>query len=238
MDTANIERVGNLHKDIDKSKCVVIDHHITNNNFGKINWISDYFISTSEMVFLLTQKMKIDLTNSDGIQYLLNGLLSDNGFFQHVRPHKSLSLLISYEMIEMGADSKKSYDLMFCNNSLDTLKLFSLTLSRITPENNGKVLWSYITEDDKTQNNGANFESGMLFREMMSISKTKVSIFFKIDNSENRVDVSFRSTDDIDVSLVASYFGGGGHKVAAGVSIKGDFETVKKSVLNKINELL
>ncbi|HOV14912.1 MAG TPA: DHH family phosphoesterase, partial [Spirochaetota bacterium] len=137
LDTANKERIGNLYKKIDIEKTIVIDHHITNNNFGKANWVSDNFISASEMVFLLILKMEIDITHSDGIQYLLNGLLSDNGFFQHIRQQKSLSLLISHKMIEMGADSKKSYDLMFCNNSLDTIKLFSIALSRITPEMNG-----------------------------------------------------------------------------------------------------
>ena len=238
LDTANKERIGNLYKKVDIDKTIVIDHHITNNNFGKLNWVSDDFISASEMVFLLILKMGINISNSDGVQYLLNGLLSDNGFFQHIRTNKYLSLLISHKMIEMGADSKKSYDLMFCNNSIHTLKLFSLVLSRVTSENNGQILWSYLYEQDKKSNNGIDFESGMVFREMMFVVGVKVAVFFKVSEDEKKVEISFRSTDNVDVSQVASYFGGGGHKVAAGVSIEGDFETVKSKVLDRLNQIL
>lgn len=238
LDTANKERIGDLYQKIDLEKTIVIDHHITNNKFGKINWVSDNFISASEMIFLLILKMNIDISNSEEVQLLLNGLLSDNGFFQHIRNNKFLSLLISYKMMQMGADSKKSYDLMFCNNTIDTVKLFSLVLSRITPENNNKVLWSFLTEKDKKDNNNIDFESGMIFREMMAVKGTKVSIFFKVTESENKVEISLRSTDDVDVSKIATFFGGGGHKVAAGVSVSGDFEKIKKDILAKVNEIL
>ncbi|HPO51142.1 MAG TPA: DHH family phosphoesterase, partial [Spirochaetota bacterium] len=97
LDTANKERIGDLYKKIDIDKTIVIDHHITNNNFGSINWVSDHFISASEMVFLLILSMNIDISNGEGVQFLLNGLLSDNGFFQHIRTNKYLSLLISHK---------------------------------------------------------------------------------------------------------------------------------------------
>lgn len=237
LDTANKERIGDLYKKINIDKTIVIDHHITNNNFGSINWVSDHFISASEMVFLLILSMNIDISNGEGVQYLLNGLLSDNGFFQHIRTNKYLSLLISHKMIEMGADSKKSYNLMFCNNSIYTLKIFSLVLSRVKSEAEGKVLWSYLFETDKLENNGTDFESGMVFKEMMSVVGVKVAVFFKVSQSLNKVEISFRSTDDIDVSQVASFFGGGGHKVAAGASITGDYEKIKEEVLAKIEEI-
>ncbi|OHD25879.1 MAG: hypothetical protein A2086_09755 [Spirochaetes bacterium GWD1_27_9] len=238
LDVPNKDRAGGFSNKIDFQKTIVIDHHITNDNFGKINWVSDKFIATAEMVFILLISMDFDFKECEVSQYLLNALLSDNGFFQHIRNDKYLSLLVSYLMIENGADSKISYDLMFSNNSIETEKLFALALQRLSSIYDGNVMWTYLTEEDKKKFNYPNFESGLVFREMMSIRGVKVSVFFKIDEEQNKIDISFRSTDDVDVSQVAASFGGGGHKVAAGVSVNGEFLDIKKQVFEKLEKIL
>jgi nanoRNase/pAp phosphatase (c-di-AMP/oligoRNAs hydrolase) len=46
-----------------------------------------------------------------------------------------------------------------------------------------------------------------------------------------------RCAPNYDIGCICNAFGGGGHKVAAGATISGDYETVKKEVLNKILEV-
>ena len=46
-----------------------------------------------------------------------------------------------------------------------------------------------------------------------------------------------RCAPGYDVGSICNFFGGGGHRVAAGVTISGDYETVKKKVLEKISEV-
>ena len=53
----------------------------------------------------------------------------------------------------------------------------------------------------------------------------EVAIFlYETDNLEYKV--SLRSRELVDVSKVASYFGGGGHVRAAGVTMKGTFHDI------------
>jgi bifunctional oligoribonuclease and PAP phosphatase NrnA len=238
VDATDESRVGEIAKKIDFNKAVIIDHHYTNKGFGKINWISDTFISSSEMVFLLLYKMNLDFKNKEISQYLLNGLLSDNGFYQHIRANKYFSLLTSFLMIENGGDPKKSYDLMFCTKSVDSLKLVSLALGRIEIKNEGKILWSFISDEDREKLKNPNFESAMVFREMLAVIGCEIAVFFKINEKEKKVEVSFRSIDKHDVASVAQFFGGGGHKVASGVSINGTFDDVKKAVFDKLEKLI
>jgi len=50
--------------------------------------------------------------------------------------------------------------------------------------------------------------------------------------------VNLRSQGKVDVNMVASFFGGGGHKTAAGCTLHGDIDKISKKVLNKIKESL
>lgn len=233
VDTSSKSRVGDIEKNIDFSKSIVIDHHIKNNNFGKINWVAENFISCSEMIFLLIYYLKIDISKNNINQFLLNGILSDNGYFQHIRTNKFFSLFASYYLIENGADPKKSYDIMFCNNTLNTEKLFSLILNRISFYKTENIIWTYLLYNDKKEN--TEISSGMIFREMMSIKNVKVSVYFKT-YEDGKLSISFRSTEDVNVAKIAEHFGGGGHKVASGVALYGNFEEIKYKILEKVYE--
>ena len=236
VDTPAVDRLGDISSQVDFKKSIVIDHHYTNTGYCKINWVDDNFISTSEMVYLLLESMDIGMDDKEIAQNLLNGVISDNGYFKHVRIEKTFSLLISYLLIKRGADPRISYNKMFGQKSLSSKKLLALALNRLEPLAGGRILWTYITEEDKKAHNNSMADSTAVFNEMMSIDKTEVGIYFKV--LKNKIDVSFRSNDKVDVSELAQHFGGGGHKAASGTSLKGDFEEIKRKVLNKAVELL
>ncbi len=239
LDSAGLNRVGALSEKIDLSKTIVIDHHATNAGFGILSWVDDIFLSASEMVFLLIDYIKRDFNNREIYQNLLNGVLADNGYFSHIRADKYLSLLISYEIIARGANPLITYTTMFNNNSIATEKLLAITLSRLTPIYEEKVLYSYIYNSERADFGNPIFESGMLFKEMMSIKSTVVAIFFKINEEENKINISFRSREDkTDVSKIAALFGGGGHKVAAATTVNGTFEIIKEQVLREVEKIL
>ena len=238
LDVSNKERMGALSGKTNFSKTIVIDHHMTNDSFGRLNWVSGFFLSASEMVVLLLMNMNIDMSRDNISQELLNGVLSDNGFYQHVRKDKSLSLLITYLLMKDGADPNITYDMMFRNNSLSNVHMYAMLLGRMQSLYDERVFWTYLTEEDKRKFGNTDFESASLFAEMKSIKNFHIGIFFKVYESEGRVDVSFRSIDSVNVADVAEKLGGGGHKVAAGVSTKGTFPEIKEKVLDLINDLM
>ena len=106
-----------------------------------------------------------------------------------------------------------------------------MALQRLETYGNGKVLWTYITDQDKKKYNNSMVDSSSIFNELMSINGVEIAIFFKVD--KNKVDISFRSIDNVDVSSLAQYFGGGGHIVASGASLTGRFEEIRINVLKK-----
>ena len=58
----------------------------------------------------------------------------------------------------------------------------------------------------------------------------ETAILFR-ESEEDLYKISFRSRGTIDVTRLALKFGGGGHKYAAGCTVKGSLNEVKKKVL-------
>lgn len=236
VDNSSIDRIASANK-IDFSKTVVIDHHYTNSGYGIINYVDENFVSASEMVFILLTYLETDFSDIEITQWILNGILSDNGYYRHIRTDKFFSLIASYFLIEMGADPYLSYKSMFCNNSINDVRLLGKLLDRIESCSDAAVLWTYINECDRDAYN-SNVSSLFLFKEMMSVKKGKIFVFFKVIESENRVIVSFRSDERYNVGNIAERLGGGGHKVASGASVDGTYQEVKEKVLPLLKELV
>jgi phosphoesterase RecJ-like protein len=64
-----------------------------------------------------------------------------------------------------------------------------------------------------------------------SIEGVEIGIIFK-ELKPNEFKLSWRSTETVDVSKLAAYFGGGGHARAAGCNINGQVDDVVKMVLD------
>ena len=71
------------------------------------------------------------------------------------------------------------------------------------------------------------------------IKGVEVALLFREESSgEQSWKVSLRSKGDVDVAKIAEGFGGGGHKKAAGCSIDGTLEEVKKRMFGAVEEAL
>jgi len=67
----------------------------------------------------------------------------------------------------------------------------------------------------------------------LSIGDVQVAIFFReMPNQHWRV--SLRSKGEVNVSVVAEHFGGGGHKCASGCSVEGPLATAVARVIERL----
>lgn len=235
VDTSSLNRI-DVDFELPLEKVIVLDHHVTNENFGKVNYIDSDLISATEIIFMLLVFMDYSFDrNKTVVQILLDGILSDNGYYKHIRTDKYMSLIFTYLLISKGANPKETYDKMYVNNSIDEIKLLGKILNRIDSLKNNQIIYTYQTDND--ENGTVHVSSALLFQQMTSIKTGKIFVYFKINTAENKVIISMRCSPEYDVGSIANSFGGGGHKVAAGATIPGDYETVRKKVLNKILEV-
>jgi len=55
-----------------------------------------------------------------------------------------------------------------------------------------------------------------------------------LEKEKNKLSLSFRSKEEINVAEIAQRLGGGGHKNAAGATVEGEFEKMVEEILKVV----
>lgn len=205
----------------DGSKTVVnIDHHPSSNSFGTINIIQTDACSTTRIIYEIFQILDIPL-NRNIATCLLTGLFTDTGSFMHSNT-KSSTLRTAGKLLAKGGNLRAIRQNIFKRTPLSTLHLWGRVLKNIYVNDEGVTMTVLNQKDfDETQSNYSELTGVIDY--VNSIPGSSFSVMLTERNGS--VKGSLRTLkDDIDVAEIASEFGGGGHKKAAGFTIPGRLE--------------
>jgi len=242
LDCPTLKRAGKVTDIIKASSAPVIniDHHVSNEKFGDVNWVEPNASSAGEMVFRLFKEAKIKMTKEVAL-CLYIAILTDTGSFNYDNT-SSATHEIAGELLGYGLDPALVSESVYERRSVKDINLLGLVLATIRVNKKGTVACLEVTKDmlDKTGADLAKSEGLINFAR--SIDGVKVAVLFKEDQKEkNKINISFRSKGNgsvIDVNKIASLFGGGGHTKASGCIVAGSLEEVKNKVLTKVEEVL
>jgi phosphoesterase RecJ-like protein len=206
-------------KDSDKPaiNSIVIDHHSSNEEYGKLNLIDSKITSTGELLYRLFSDWDVGIS-SDIAECLLTGIIGDTGTFQYQNVGKE-TLEVAADLMEKGADKDKIVYNLYRNIEFKELKMWGKFIESMMIEDN--FVWSAIplsTYRDFGEYVYAKEDVANLFFPI--VKGTEFGIVM-VETSEGVLSVSFRSRTGFDVSLIAKEVGGGGHKAAAGARIEG-----------------
>lgn len=234
LDCANKERIGEINDEFKRcKKSIVIDHHISNTKYGNINHVEGNTASCCQVLYYLFKKWNIKITKSIG-EALITGSLTDTSGFRNNNVDRD-TFIMAAELIDLGIDIHNIYFLSVSKKSMAQYMLMKMTLDRLEMFADGKIAFSYVSEEDLANVGALPGDHEGLVDLGRNIGGVEVSLFMREDNGYR---ISFRSNGKIDVNEIAKKFGGGGHKMAAGARVKGDFkETKEKLILETMKEL-
>ena len=242
LDCPTLNRTGKV-KDIinNKAKVIInIDHHISNEKFGKINWVDPHASSAGEMVYRLFKETGVKLTKEVALSLYI-AILTDTGSFNYDNT-SSVTHEIAGELLGYGLDPAIVSESVYERRSVEDIKLLALVLGTLKVNKKGSIAHLEVTKEMLEKTGADIAKSEDLINFARSIDKIKVAILFKEGLKDKaRINVSFRSKgngDTIDVNKIAANFGGGGHMRASGCIITGTLEEAKKKVLAKVEEEL
>jgi phosphoesterase RecJ-like protein len=240
LDCGNVDRIS---ADLSNyaGKIINIDHHISNENYGAINYIDISAASTCEIVYLLVKELGIKFEDKTDVELAIGkavytGIVTDTGSFRHSnvtsRTHE-----ISAKLIELGIDNSKIHSSLFDNKPFNKVKLMGSVLSDIELVLNNKVAVLQIPQGMLENFNLVNTDTSDIISVGLGIKGVEVSMLLK--EVKDGVKGSLRSKNDVDVRKVAEVYGGGGHIKAAGVMLK-DMNIIeaKEKLLNILKEEL
>ena len=199
---------------------VNIDHHPTNNSYGSINIIEPELSSTAEVLYNLFIKLGW-VVDKNVATSLLTGIFTDTGSFQY--PSTSpRTLEIAADLMNKGAYLPKIVQYTYQTKSLPTLRAWGKALSKVEINKFLEMAVSAISFEDLKKINAKLEDLSGVVSIINTVPGIKVALLLtQID--ESHVKGSLRSTQSagVDVAKMAEQFGGGGHKLAAGFTVKG-----------------
>lgn len=214
---------------------VNIDHHITNPKFGDVNWVVPEAAATGEMIYDLLKQMQIPMTPPIATA-LYTAVLSDTGAFRYANTNEK-SLRIGAELIEKGADPASIARGLFEIIRPEKLKLLGEVLARMELSDDKKVAWVEVTQAQLEETNTIEADTEDFIDYPRLIKGVEAAVFFREVNPK-QYKISLRSEGKVDVSALAKKWGGGGHRNAAGCTIAGGRDEIKKQVLSSLKEAL
>jgi len=226
-------RVGTVEPAVDKADVVVnIDHHVSNEFFGDINWVEAEMSSIGEMIYHLYEKIGVEIDKDTAIA-MYSAILTDTGMFNYDNT-SGKTHQIAGKLLEKGIDPSSVFNEIYEKKSFAQIRILGKVLSGIQIEEEGKIAYMSLTSDMYAEESVNDVSTEEFINYLRSIKGVEVAIFFK-QNPDNReiVDVSFRSSGDVDVNMIASRLGGGGHKRASGCKLTCGLDEAKKEVLQE-----
>jgi bifunctional oligoribonuclease and PAP phosphatase NrnA len=214
---------------------VNIDHHAGNKMYGALNWHDESAAACGEMVFDVIGALGVPFTQEIATHIYL-ALLTDTGSFHHsnITPR---TFDICRQCVEAGVNPAVMARRVFDSNSFGKLKLIGALLDRMELVDDGRLAVLYLDDQMLAATGSTNNDTEGLINLPLTAREIQAVVFFKMnDNHELRV--SMRSKYDVDVRRVASQFGGGGHKNAAGFTIPGPLDDVRQGIIARLIEAI
>jgi len=236
LDCPTIKRIGKVSSLLAKDKFVInIDHHVSNEKFGNINWVDPNASSAGEMVFKLFKATGVPLTKEAALALYI-AILTDTGSFNYDNTSR-VTHEIAGELLGYGLDPASVSESVYEKKAVADIKFLGMVLSTIKINKHGDVAYLEITRPMIKATGATPAKSEGFVNYARSIDKVRVALIFR-EEADGTINVSFRSKGDVDVNKIASFFGGGGHVKASGCVIKDSLASAQKLVLSKVEEIL
>lgn len=237
LDCADFKRlVGNEY--FEKAKqTIVIDHHGSNKMYGDFNFVNPVAPACCQILIGMFEYFNIKIDKELGT-CILTGIITDTGGFRYsgVTPE---TFEFTADLLARGVNVSDIYKRVLETKTKPNFELMKRITNRMEFLENGKVTFTYITNQDLKEVNASVGDHEGLVEIGRDIEGVEVSIFIRQkEDNENSYKVSMRSNEYVNVSDVCFRFGGGGHEKAAGALIQGNIDEVKQKILNEVKKVL
>lgn len=238
-DCSELSRLGDIDFDFKGLDTFIIDHHKTSDiPQGALGYINGEAPAAAYLVQLFYEAL-IGPLPKQLASIIFFGICTDTGFFRFLNSSEAAADLLNAvaRLNTYGADPRKTYNEINNGKPWNTRKLLGTLLTRAEQYLNGKLIITYETLEDTHKLGTEGRDSDALYQLLLSTKDVKAAVFLRQDTPSTCTG-GFRSLDDVDVSLVASKFGGGGHKNASGMSCEGRIETLIPSIVKEFARIM
>jgi bifunctional oligoribonuclease and PAP phosphatase NrnA len=233
MECSDLARTG--VNGLDRFFVINIDHHPGNIGFGDLNWFDSSASACGEMVFDLVRALGVPMSREIATHVYL-AILTDTGSF-HYSGITPRTFDICKETLEAGVDPVQVARMVYDSNHMGRLKLFGSVLSAMQIDRTGRIAIVYVDHAMARAAGGTYEDTEGLVNLPLTVKEIEAVVFFK-QEKEDEYRVSLRSKGEVDIGAVAKTFGGGGHKNAAGCTVRGPIDDLRRQLVEKVERAI
>lgn len=235
VDCATIKMLNGFGKYFENAKFrISIDHHGTNTMFGDINYVNPVAPACAQIMLVILSHFNIEI-NKDIGTCILTGIITDTGGFKYPGVTAETFEFVA-GLLNKGVNVSKIYRQVLQTKTKPNFELNRIAANRLEFLEDGKVAYTYITEEDEKQTGAQSGDHEGIVEIGRDVEGVEVSIFVR--QTEKGCKVSLRSNEYVNVSDVCLILGGGGHRRAAGALVQGNIDQVKEKILYQVRAQL
>jgi phosphoesterase RecJ-like protein len=223
---------------------LVVDHHATRDDLDAggpptLYLIDEQASATCTMLFEWARAMDWPLSPA-AVAGLFAGIVTDTGWFRFPSTDPR-TLQAAAALIADGIRPDVMFARLMDSYSLARTRLLALALGAMQLVAGGRVAITAITPPMFAQAGANATDTEDIVNEPLRAQAVMASVLL-IDLGDGKIRVNFRSKSpeiagcEIDVAAIASQFGGGGHRRAAGARVSGTLEQVAPQVIGAITQ--
>jgi phosphoesterase RecJ-like protein len=235
VDSDGLNRIGDLEPVFAAlPRLIDIDHHATEKSFGDVRMVDSSVAATAELVYELLLALGAEITPQIATG-LYTAILTDTGRFAFSNT-SARALALAATLVRAGADPASVASMVYFRRSSAAVRLMGVALSRLTRHLDGRVISSALQLRDFAETGAVHMDTEGIIDQIRAVGGPQVAMLF-VETEGGETRVSLRSDGEPDVSKIALRFDGGGHRAAAGCTIKGRPEEARELVLTAAREL-
>lgn len=232
LDSGDRERLGNNVVYLDTAKTsICIDHHITNKGYAASNFVNASASATCEFLYDFLDEEKI---SKEVAECIYTGIIHDTNVFKNSNT-TAKTMEVAGAMMEKGINFSQIIDGSFYKKTYVQNQIMGRAVLESVLFLDGKCIFSVVRKQDMDFYGVEASDLDGIVDQLRVTDGVEVAIF--LHETENHVyKVSMRSNNFVNVSKVASFFGGGGHVRAAGCTMSGSVHDVINNLSARIEK--
>jgi phosphoesterase RecJ-like protein len=235
LDTSVKNRLGTVNKAIAPGTTILnIDHHISNENYGDVNFIDASAPATGQILLEFFHHVGARVS-AEMATNLFAAISTDTGSFQYAGTNERTFAAASH-LISCGVDVPGLSRAMYDSQPRRRFELLRHALNTAEFHCDDRIATFSLPMDLVERLKVLPEDNEGIIDHLRSIDGVEAAVFFE-ELPEGKVRVSARSKfPRIDVCKVCKQFEGGGHAMAAGARVDGTLAQVKNDFLKALSD--
>ena len=232
VDVADRKLLGDRGRLLDEIKNTIsLDHHVLHYTYSDNSYVKPDAAAAGEIVYDLVKRLGVQI-DLDIATCLYVAISTDTGRFKFDNTTPTTHM-IAGDLLSYGVDSNWISNKVLDENSKERIKLVAEAIGTLKMYYHEKIAVMHITREMMDKVHAKESDSEGIIDFAINIRGVEVGAVIR-EKEDGSLKASLRSKSFVDVSKVASMFGGGGHEKASGCTYQGDIMSFEEKLVNCI----